>query len=129
MELSRNSKWLKFYLTFNDYKPTNTCDYFWGSVKAILICLIILTVCGLLLTTLISPILLFWYEFNKESFISDFQMMGILAWFCIIVSVIVYKISSYITNRPYKYKEKKDSLFKIWYKDFKNKHCTMITWK
>lgn len=127
MELNKNSKWLKFYLNFNSNRPTNFCDYFWGSLKAIAILLFILSFTLVLSTCLISPIMLFWESFDETSDISFFQIMGITFWFAGIVGYITYIILDYYENKDYK--PHKEYLIKTWYKDFKNKHCTLITWK
>lgn len=129
MELNKNSWRIKFYLHFNTYYPSNFCDYFWGSVKSIIISLFLVTITLLLLFSLLSPILLFWYDFNIKNVLSDFQLFGSIVWFIIFIVFIGYKISVYLENKQYKYKPKKQSVIKQWYLDFKNKHCTMITWK
>lgn len=129
MELSKNSKWLKFYLKFNSYRPNNFCDYFWGSLKSILITLFILTSVLLIISCLLSPIILFWKDFNEKSNLGSFQIFGMLLWFVSIVTFIIYKIIDYYNIKNYKYKPYKKSIIKIWYEDFKNKHCTLITWK
>lgn len=128
MELNRNSKWIKFYLNFNDYRPTNFCDYFWGSLKSISITFSLLIIGILVLSCLLSPIVLLWKEFNGKSILSDFQIFGMFFWFLIIGSFIIHKIIEYFDNKRYEYKYK-ESIIKTWYKDFKNKHCTLITWK
>jgi hypothetical protein len=129
MELNRNSWWIKFYLHFNTYYPTNFCDYFWGSIKSIFISLFSITITLLLIFTLLSPLLLFWYDYDDKSNLSGFQTFGFLTWIIIIIIFIIFKIINYYENKPYKYKPKKKSLIKQWYLDFKNKHCTLITWK
>ncbi len=129
MELNKNSKWIKFYLNFNTNYPNNFCDYFWGSIKSIFISLPLITITLLLLFTLLSPLLLFWYNYDNKSNLNDFQIFGFLLWIFIIMIFIAFKISNYYENKSYKYKPKKKSLIKQWYLDFKNKHCTMITWK
>ena len=129
MELNKNSKWIKFYLKFNNWYPTNFCDYFWGSLKSILIVLRLLTIGILILSCLLSPIMLFWENFDQKSILSDFQIFGMFFWFAGIVGFIIYKIIDYYDNKRYEYKPYKESIIKTWYKDFKNKHCTLITWK
>ncbi len=130
MELNKNSWWIRFYLHFNTYYPNNFCDYFWGSIKSVIISLFLITITLLLLFTLLSPILLFWYNFNNNNGLAAFQIGGFLSWLIIIVTFIVNKIETYYNNKKYyKYKPKKKSVIKQWYLDFKNKHCTLITWK
>lgn len=129
MELNKNSKWIKFYLNFNSDYPNNFCDYFWGSLKGIVATIVIILVFSLLLTSLFSPIALFWSELDTKSILGTFQIVGCMLWVLIIIMFIIRKILNYCDNRPYKYKPKKNSLIKQWYLDFKNKHCTMITWK
>lgn len=129
MELNKNSWWVKFYLHFNTYYPSNFCDYFWGSVKSVIISLFLITITLLLLFTLLSPILLFWIKYDKSFILADFQFFGILFWVIGILYGIIYKIIVYFENKRYEYKPKKNSVIKQWYLDFKNKHCTLITWK
>lgn len=128
MELNKNSKWIKFYLKFNHNRPTNFCDYFWGSLKSISISLFLLTIIILLASCLLSPIILLWKDFDQKSNLSDFQIFGVFFWFLIIGVFIIHRIIYYFDNRFYKYRHK-ESIIKTWYKDFKNKHCTLITWK
>lgn len=127
MELNRNSKWIKFYLKFNNYRPSNSCDYFWGSLKSILLAMMI-TVCAIFaLSLLLSPIALLWIEFEETSDLGVFQVVGGMLWCAILLIFLIFHSINYFENRPYK--NKKDSIVKIWYKDFKDKHCTLITWK
>lgn len=126
MELNKNSKWLSIYMKFNYSKPSNFCDYFWGSVKSLSI-ILFLIISGLLLAScLLSPIMLFWESFDKKSDISGFQVVGSIIWGAGIVSYITYHIINYYINKSYQ--SYKESIIKVWYKDFKNKHCTLITW-
>lgn len=127
MELNKNSFWIKFYLNFNNVKPTNFCDYFWGSLKSILVTLFLSTFALFVLFCLLSPILLLLEKFDQTSNLGGLQIFGFMFWFAGIVLFIVYKIIDYYT-RP-EYYNKNPSIIKVWYKDFKNKHCTMITWK
>ena len=129
MELNKNSKWINFYLRFNNLRPTNFCDYFWGSIKAILMSSVISFFIIYILISLISPIILFWYEPERGIFLDFTVFFGIMAWFGLIIGIILYKIIKYYENKPYKFKPKRNSLIKQWYLDFKNKHCTLITWK
>ena len=126
MELNKNSKWLSIYLYFNNNRPSNFCDYFWGSIKS-LIFILFLTTFGLFLAScLLSPIMLFWESFDEKSDISEFQVLGIIFWGVGIFAYVLYHILYYYENRGYQ--QYKESVIKIWYKDFKNKHCTLITW-
>jgi len=127
MELNRNSNYNSWYLFFNNKLPNNFCNYFWGSIKALLGSLFLLVVILLLVMILLSPIVLLWSNFDFNTTIGTFQFLGIAFWTLGIIGFIIYKILDYYDNKPFVYK--KDSVVKTWYKDFKNKHCTMITWK
>ena len=127
MKLNRNSKWIKWYLKFNDYRPTNFCDYFWGSVKTVLISITGSIVGLFFIGCLLSPIALLWSNYDDKSDLSIFQFIGIGLWLSAVIVFLIHKIIEYNFNKPYK--PKQDSVIKIWYKDFKNKHCTLITWK
>lgn len=127
MELNRNSKYNKYYLFFNSKLPNNFCDYFWGSVKSLLITIASLIGIFIVGNVLIGPITLLWYTAKKDSFQEFCQISGFFVYFAFIVSIIIYKIFNYFDNKPYK--PRKESIIKTWYRDFKNKHCTMITWK
>lgn len=127
MELNKNSKWIKFYLKFNYNRPINFCDYFWGSLKSISVTLFLLIMVLLLISCLLSPIMLLWEDFDQKSKLSNFQIFGIAIYITSIAFYIFYKLLNYFENKSYKpYKE---SIIKVWYRDFKNKHCTLITWK
>lgn len=106
MELNKNSKWINFYLRFNNWYPTNFCDYFWGSIKAISISSVISFFIIYVLTSLISPIILFWYEPERGSFLDFTVFFGIIAWFGLMIGIILYKIVKYYENKPYKFKPK-----------------------
>lgn len=127
MELKRENWFNDVYLIFNDKLPNNFCDYFWGSLKTILMCLFLTTIGILLTLTLLSPIILIWDNFDVKSTISSFQIIGISLWIIFVMVFIIYNIVNYYDNKEYECP--KDSVVKIWYKDFKNKHCTFITWK
>jgi len=129
MELNKNSKWIKFYLNYNDSYPSNSCEYRAGILKAIFITIFLFITSSLLLIFLVSPIALFWSKFDSKSILSGFQLLGLSFWLLFVILFIIYKTIVYYENKPYKYKPKKKSLIKQWYLDFKNKHCTLITWK
>jgi hypothetical protein len=78
-------------------------------------------------SVLIAPITLFWFNSPKETFWDFCQNFGLMTYGILFLMFIVYKTVEYFDNKSYKYK--KESIIKIWYKDFKNKHCTLITWK
>lgn len=127
MELNKNSKWLKFYLKFNSYRPSNFCEYFWGSIKSLLISIFLISLIFIAGCILIAPITLLFFNPVKGSFWEFCQIFGIFIYVAIILGLIIYKIITYFENKPYK--SYKKSIIKTWYKDFKNKHCTLITWK
>lgn len=127
MELNKNSKWLKFYLSFNSERPNNFCDYFWGSIKSIIIGLAVFSALSFMAMCLLSPLAIMFIEFEGSSTLGFYQILGSMLWVVSLLVFVIYKIFTYHENKRYTYK--KDSLVKTWYKDFKNKHCTLITWK
>lgn len=129
MELNKETHWNKLYLQFNYNLPNNFCDYFWGSLKTLVLSLFLTILSFFLVTSLLSPIILIFEKFDRKGFWSSFQITGIILWIMILIVFIIYKAINYYENKPYKYKHKKQSIIKTWYLDFKNKHCTMINWK
>lgn len=112
MKLNKNSKWINFYLCFNVNYPNNFCDYFWGSIKSISIMLSLITITLLLLFSLLSPILLFWYDLNAKSVLSDFQFCGILIWFTTFIVFFYYIYTIYLEKKQYKSTPKKKYIIK-----------------
>ncbi len=127
MELNKNSRWIKFYLAFNNYKPSNICDYFWGSVKSIIMGLVVFSALAFIAICMLSPVLVVFIKFEKHSNLGFHQILGSMLWVSLLLGFVIYRIYTYCENR--RYNHKKDSLIRSWYKDFKSKHCTLITWK
>lgn len=129
MELNRNSKFNRFYVQFHDNLPNNFCDYFWGCFTLILKTFFTSVIVLFLIFSIIFSISIFWFKTEKNSILEFSQFCGAFIWCFTILFFSIYKFINYLDNKPRKFKAKQDSVIKTWYKDFKNKNCTLITWK
>lgn len=146
MELKESSWHAKYYkfVTRGDELPKDFCSYFWRLVLYSIVGILALLFALMCVVSVFTPFIIMFFNTDLEpkGLLAFSIALGLIIWTAVLVITtmwIIVTVKEKIYRRKWDrihakveagtYKEKGPNLIVKAFKDYKDKHCSIIDWK